>query len=377
MDLHIDHPFTTQRKVQDQLATLADFSTVPFTLAPELEAHEPPEARGLARDEVRLMVSHRSDAGIRHARFSDLPDFLQPGDTLVLNSSATLPAAILGRRPNGEPVEVHFSTRQDALHWIVELLQPVAEGGATLFNAQAGEWLLLSGGAVLTLLAPYRASLGPAASAQRTRLWTARVHTSLPVEKLLERYGFPIRYPYVTQEWPMSYYQTVYAAEPGSAEMPSAGRPFSQPVIDRLREKGIEIASLVLHTGVSSPEEHEPPLVEPYRVPEETSQAVNRAHRARRRVIAVGTTVIRALETVTAPDGLTRAGAGWTDLLVTPLRGLRAVDGLLTGFHEPRSTHLLMIEALVRRDLIQQAYAEALQQRYLWHEFGDVHLILP
>ena len=209
------------------------------------------------------------------------------------------------------------------------------------------------------------------------RLWYADFHSHLPVERYLEHYGFPIRYKHVRGEWPLSDYQTVYADEPGSAEMPSAGRAFTRRILDRLEAKGVRVARLVLHTGVASLESHEPPHEEYYRVPEETARLVNQAHAEGRRVIAVGTTVIRALETAATPDGVVHAGEGWTGLLITPQRGLRAVDGLLTGFHDPRSTHLLMLAALVHPDDLRRAYAEALRERYLWHEFGDLHLILP
>ena len=186
-----------------------------------------------------------------------------------------------------------------------------------------------------------------------------------------------IRYKHIPIEWPLAYYQTVYANEPGSAEMPSAGRALSRLILDRLEAREVTIAPLVLHTGVASLEDHEFPPPEYYRVPSETALAVNRAHENGNRVVAVGTTVIRALETVTRQDRVTQAGEGWTEVLITPQRGIYAVDGLLTGFHEPRSTHLLMIEALVSRDHIRQTYAQAVQGRYLWHEFGDLHLILP
>jgi S-adenosylmethionine:tRNA ribosyltransferase-isomerase len=159
--------------------------------------------------------------------------------------------------------------------------------------------------------------------------------------------------------------------------MPSAGRAFTPELITRLVARGVQIAPLLLHTGVASLEDHEPPYEEFYRVPLETARLVNGARAAGRQVIAVGTTVVRALETVTDAEGVTHPGEGWTRLVVTPERGLRAVNGLLTGFHEPRATHLAMLEALAGRRHLEIAYAEALRERYLWHEFGDLHLILP
>jgi S-adenosylmethionine:tRNA ribosyltransferase-isomerase len=193
----------------------------------------------------------------------------------------------------------------------------------------------------------------------------------------LTQHGKPIRYAYVPVDWPISMYQTVYATELGSAEMPSAGRAFTPEIITRLVAGGVTVAPLVLHTGVASLEDHEPPYEEFYRVPLETARAVNQARLDRRRVIAVGTTCVRALETITDASGITHPGEGWTKLIVTPQRGVRAVDGILTGWHEPKATHLAMLEAIAGRAHLELAYRAALEHRYLWHEFGDLHLILP
>jgi S-adenosylmethionine:tRNA ribosyltransferase-isomerase len=163
----------------------------------------------------------------------------------------------------------------------------------------------------------------------------------------------------------------------GSAEMPSAGRAFTPELITRLVARGVQVAPLLLHTGVASLEEHEPPYEEFYRVPLETARRVNAARAAGKRVVAVGTTVVRALESVTDEEGGTHPGEGWTPLVVTPERGIRAVHGMLTGLHEPRASHLAMLEALAGRRHLEVAYAEALTAQYLWHEFGDLHLILP
>lgn len=343
-----------------------------FVLPPELEAGEPPEARGLARDAVRLMVSHYADDRVRHTRFRSLPEVLAPGDLLVINTSATLNAALAARRPDGSPAELHLSTRLPAGLWVVELRLP--EGGATrpLYHAAAGETLSLPGGASATLLAPHSGADGA-----RVRLWVASLRTPGPPLAYLEQHGFPIRYSYVRQRWPLSSYQTVYATEPGSAEMPSAGRAFTPELITRLVAGGVQIAPLLLHTGVASLEDHEPPYEEFFRVPLETARLVNAARAAGRRVIAVGTTAVRALESVADRDGLCHPSEGWTSLVITPERGLRAVGGLLTGLHEPRATHLAMLEALCGRRHLQVCYSEALRRRYLWHEFGDLHLILP
>jgi S-adenosylmethionine:tRNA ribosyltransferase-isomerase len=345
-------------------------SVLSFELAPALEASEPPEARGLARDEVRLMVANRSRADIVHARFRELASHLEPGDLLVINTSATLPAALAATSGAGTSIEVRFATRAPRPAttdlFVVELRS--AGGAAPLIAGRAGETILLAGGARLELVAPY---------AGGDRLWLARVHSTEHLHRYLTRHGHPIRYGYVPKRWPLSTYQNAYAAVPGSAEMPSAGRPFTPELITRLVARGILFAPLVLHTGVSSPERHEPPYPEQYEVPAVTARLVNAVRDWGGRIIAVGTTVVRALETVAAPDGTVRPDTGWTNLVVSADRGLRAVDGLLTGWHEPLASHLAILEALSGETFIKRCYTSAVERGYLWHEFGDSHLILP
>ena len=324
-----------------------------FELPPELEAHEPPEARGLARDQVRLMVSHLEDDSIEHHAFRDLPDILQPGDLLVANDSATLPAAITARRANGDTVTVHLSTHMSSGLWVVEPRR---------IHAREGEVLTIGNGASVKLLRPY---------ADSRRLWVAAF--SHDARDLMAQYGRPIAYPYVKGQWPLDMYQTVYAGPPGSAEMPSAGRAFTPDVLERLAHRGIEFLTLTLHTGVASLETHEPPYAEEYWIPELTAARVRAAKSEGRRIIAVGTTVVRALESAyEAPS----ASHAWTELIITPERGVRVVDSLLTGFHEPKASHLAMLETIAGRHHLEVAYAEALREGYLWHEFGDLHLIL-
>jgi S-adenosylmethionine:tRNA ribosyltransferase-isomerase len=242
-------------------------------------------------------------------------------------------------------------------------------GGERFAGGRAGERLTLPGGARATLLVPYL----PGA-----RLWLAELDTGwMPLPDYLHRHGAPIRYGYVHREWPLADYQTVFATHPGSAEMPSAGRPFTPQLVHALLARGIAIARVTLHTGVSSQEAGEPPYPERFAVSRAAARAINAARARGGRVVAVGTTVVRALETVARPDGRVARGAGWTRHLVTPQGGVRAVDGLLTGWHEPEATHLLMLEAVGGRALVEDSYAAALQRGYLWHEFGDVHLLLP
>jgi S-adenosylmethionine:tRNA ribosyltransferase-isomerase len=356
-----------------------------------LEAAEPPEARGLRRDEVRLLVSDIDKDSIEHARFLDLPRWLAAGDLLVVNTSGTLKAAVDARSETGAPYELHFSTQLPGGFWTIEVRQPGPAASLPYPLASAGTTFLLPAGGRATLLAPY-----PLVGAidSPSRLWMAALQLPSPVLKYLDDNGFPIRYSYVTRAWPASMYQTVFATEPGSAEMPSAGRPFTPELVTRLVAHGIQIAPLVLHTGVASLENHEPPYEEFYRVPRETAERVNAARRLGRRVIAVGTTVVRALETVTDDGGGTFPGEGWTNLVITPERPVRSVTGLITGLHEPKATHLMMLEQVVataarNRSLnaqisasfcgpchLERAYGEARQAGYLWHEFGDSHLIL-
>jgi len=331
-----------------------------FTLPASLEAHDPPEARGLPRDGVRMLVSRRASGEISEHGFADLPGLLFPGDLLVVNTSATLPAHV---RISAEQA-VHFSGPRPDGSWLTELR--LVRGKTTVPNDRGypGQRLSLPGGVVLTLEGRATA-----------RLWRARL--SVAVVPYLLRYGKPIRYSYVPREWPLSYYQTVFARDPGSAEMPSASRPFSPSVVTRLVAAGVLIAPLTLHCGVSSLEGDEEPYPEPYDVPPATADLVNHVRARGGRIIAGGTTVVRALETVAAPDGRVRAGAGWTSHVVTPETGVRAVDGLLTGLHEPRSSHLLMLAAFAGPDLLSRCYQAAIESGYLWHEFGDVHLLLP
>jgi S-adenosylmethionine:tRNA ribosyltransferase-isomerase len=359
-------------RVASALAAEARRAGLDFEVPPELEAAEPAEARGLPRDEVRLMVSHFANDDIVHTRFRNLPEFLAAGDVLVINTSGTLKAALAARRADGTDLELHVSTRLPGGLWVIELRQFVQDGTEAFYSATGGETIELPAGATALLQAPYaRLSEG------RVRLWLAKM--SLPETALayLDHHGFPIRYNYVSTPWPANYYQTVYATETGSAEMPSAGRAFTPELLTRLVARGITVAPLVLHTGVTSPEDYEPPYEEYYRVPAATARLVNSARQARQRIVAVGTTVVRALESVADDQGTVHAGEGWTDLVITPSRSLRTVSGLLTGLHEPRTSHLSVLAAVAGYEYLRPAYAEALREHYLWHEFGDLHLILP
>lgn len=340
----------------------------------QLMARIPAEQRGpgLGRDAVRLLVSQGGEQVSLHA-FRELPGLLRAGDVLVVNTSVTLAAAV-DARLGGEDLVVHFSTRGDDGRWAVELRAP--DGGGTTrprAGGPAGAVLELPGGRRLTLEEPLAAGAD--------RLWRARPSPAPGgVPALLRAYGRPIRYAYTERDQPVSAYQTVFAVPAadgsGSAEMPSAGRPFTAELVARLVSRGVQFAPLVLHTGVASQEAHEPPYPERYEVSATTAGLVNAARAAGGRVIAVGTTAVRALESAADARGRVRPAAGWTDLVVTPERGVRVVDGLLTGLHEPEASHLLMLEAVAGRAAVRLGYAEALARLCLWHEFGDVHLLL-
>lgn len=359
-----------------------------FELPVSLEAGEPPEARGLARDKVRLMVSHYTDDTISHHDcFCEFDSYLKVGDVLVINTSGTMPAALAAERGDDTRLELHLSTRlpetavlPEAVNtagaelWVVEL-RLLQDGETTPFlTAVAGETITLPEGGTARLLAPYSRM---AEESDGVRLWVTELTLPDYFDSYINRHGYPIRYSYVRDAWPLSYYQTVYANEMGSAEMPSAGRAFTSRLVTRLVARGVQIAPVLLHTGVASLETHEAPYAEFYRVSPETAGLINAARREGRRIIAVGTTAVRAVETVTDRAGVTHGGEGWTELVITPERGIWGVDGLLTGFHEPEATHLAMLEALTGRQHLAITYREALRQKYLWHEFGDLHLILP
>jgi S-adenosylmethionine:tRNA ribosyltransferase-isomerase len=379
------------KTITEALETIDTFPDYPearsplrFELPPELEAGEPPEARGLRRDEVRLMVSYLDEDRVVHSKFGDLPEFLRAGDILVVNTSGTMNAALPAERSDGTPLTAHLSTHLPADLWVIELRS--SSGYEPVLDGKPGEVLSLPAGASMVLHTPYLSERRRAGKSNR--LWISTLNLPVNLNDYLDRNGSPIRYGYVRESWPASYYQTVYATEVGSAEMPSAGRAFTPELITRLVANGVSVVPLILRTGVASLEDDEPPYEEFYRVPPETAAAINAARAAGRRVIAVGTTVVRALETVTDREGSTHPGEGWTDLFITPERGIRSVDAMLTGLHEPRSTHLSMLEALVGSvseyplstsgaEHLEVAYTEALKRGYLWHEFGDLHLILP
>jgi S-adenosylmethionine:tRNA ribosyltransferase-isomerase len=369
--------------------------TLDFVLPPELEARRPPEARGVARDQVRLLVSHKRCGWIEHTRFDRISDYLDAGDALIVNDSKTLPAGLPAIRSDGTSLALHLSTpvpggrrsgyealtTQAPLRWVAEP-RPAAARGDVLNGSYRGRsntaiwWPRTSRGSFRLLLpAGGRATLETAFRGSR-RLWEVILDLPEPLAPYLARHGRPITYPYVDGTWPIEAYQTAYATVPGSAEMPSAGRAFTLDTLATLLARGVSIGRVTLHTGVASMERDERPYPEWFRVSEQTARLVNETRARDGRVIAVGTTVVRALESAVGNDGQAHGTSGWTEVVISAERGIRLVDGLLTGFHEPRASHLDMLAAIAGRSHVASAYQAALAGQYLWHEFGDLHLIL-
>ena len=336
-------------------------TVVDFALPPELEASAPPRRR----DDARLLVVHADRS--EHAQFADLARYLEPGDLLVVNTSRTLAAAVDGRRGD-TLVAVHFSAELDDGSWVVEV-RPAAAAGGPVPDLRTGEVIELDDGIALTIGRPHP-------DGQR-RLWRAELAVDGGVLRFLARHGRPIRYAYVPVPYPLEAYQTIFADEPGSAEMPSAGRPFTPQLVIDLVVRGVAIAPITLHTGVSSQEPGEPPQPERFRVPAATARLANHVSDDGGRVVAVGTTVTRALETAADGRGRVYPRSGWTDLVLGASRRARVVTGLVTGWHAPGASHLELLRAVADDDLVERAYADALRARYRWHEFGDSALLLP
>ena len=350
--------------------TLAAPARGRFQLPDGMSAAEPPEARGLHRDEVRLLVVDGA-GDIRHDTFRRLSRHLHPGDALVVNTSATLPAAVDATLADGTAVVVHVSGPAADGDEVVELR---TIDGTRFAGGTAGDTLALPGGASATLLARHPQP-GRRAS---DRLWVARLATGTrSVAAYLRAYGRPITYGYLRGSWPLRTYQTIFARVPGSAEMPSAARPFSRRLLVDLVTRGISIVPITLHTGVSSLEAEELPLAERYEVSAASAAAINAARRHGGRVVAVGTTAARAVESAATPEGRVVASRGWTDLVLGPQRPAFAIDGLITGWHEPQASHLLLLDAVAGERLVDRAYEAAVAARYRWHEFGDSCLFLP
>jgi S-adenosylmethionine:tRNA ribosyltransferase-isomerase len=335
-----------------------------ITAPRELRASLPAELRGLRRDGARLCVVERDSGRITHTSVAHLGDHLRPRDLLVVNSSRTLPAALTVSRHDGEQIQL----RPGALRgreW--DALAVDTHAPHHNVSLHRGEILRARDGLRFEVVAE---------RSDAPLLWRMTIDGGDPIETLL-REGTPIRYSYVPEPVALEHYQTVYAGSPGSVETPSAGRHLTWELLGALRDAGVGITDVVLHCGLSSFQDDAADLTKPlieeqFEVRPDTAALVNVASR----VIAVGTSVIRTLETAADEGGDVRPMQGWTRLVITPRTRLRVVDALLTGLHEPPATHLDMLGALLDPNLLEQAYAEVRDRRYLWHEFGDAMLIV-
>jgi S-adenosylmethionine:tRNA ribosyltransferase-isomerase len=354
------------------MSILHDRPTTLFRSPTDLTADAPPEARGESRDSVRLLVATHD--GIRHTTFRHLDRFLSAGDVLVINTSATVPGQLDATR-GAEPVVLHIANRLADGTRVVEL-RTAPDARDPILNGSPEERLVLTGGGALTLLDPYPHD-GSSPGGRGNRLWRARVEIEEPLADYLRRVGRPISYGYLRERFRIEHYQTVFALHPGSAEMPSAGRPFTPELVTRLVAAGVVFAPITLHTSVSSQEAGEGPLAEWFTVSTQSAALINAAKSAGHRVIAVGTTATRAVESVADPDGFVRSGTGWTEIVISSLRPIRTIDGLITGWHDPEASHLLLVEGVAGPELTQRGYDAAVDHRYRWHEFGDSGLFLP
>ena len=341
-----------------------------FSLPANLACPLPTEERGLRRDEVRLMISNYNGERISHHRFDELDQLLDSGDVLVVNTSATIPAALPLILPDGKAGRLHLSTQLDEAQWLVEIRSIQQKNTQRWKGGTPGQNLRLPGGASLQLQSPFYQK------EHQLHLWKAAISTPVPIFDYLKKYAAPVKYQNIDQSYPLAYYQTYFGQYPGSTEMPSAARGFTAELVTRLLQKGVQIVPILLHTGVSSLEWNEEPYPEYLEISPLSSQRINIAKQKGRRIIAVGTTAVRALESAADAQGQVKAFRGLTDLYIQANYDMKVANGLLTGFHEPEASHLHMLQALASKRHLRLAYLSALQEQYYWHEFGDLHLIL-
>ncbi|OCA90604.1 S-adenosylmethionine tRNA ribosyltransferase [Bacillus sp. FJAT-27225] len=328
-----------------------------FHLPESLNASAPPERRGIRRDHVRMMVLSKETGHTEHDHFYNLANYLNKGDVLVLNSSRTIPAILRGRSEDGKEVEVRLARRVDSDRW----------------DALVSKGLVLTGERIV-----FSNNLSAIVEIPDMPLSTLHFSKS-GIDLFDEIYslGEPVRYEYIQNPWDLDYYQTVFASQPGSVEMPSAGRAFSWELLFKLQKKGVKIVYIQLHTGLSyflddRFDHHPSSNKEEYVIPDQAWVEISAAKLAGNKVIAVGTTVVRALETAIETSCL----SCWTNLFIHPGYQLKVADGIITGLHEPEASHLAMLSAFIKKEFLCSAYLEAVEKKYLWHEFGDMNLIL-
>ncbi|MDQ0415537.1 S-adenosylmethionine:tRNA ribosyltransferase-isomerase [Mesobacillus stamsii] len=333
-----------------------------FYLPENLNANLPPEKRGLKRDQVRLMTLSRKTGEIQHDRFDHLPYFLQPGDLIILNNSRTIPASLQG----------------DCIREGVQILPRVEIRLARRIFDDTWDALIIANSVRMGDVLHFSEKLTATVIAEidTSPLKTIKFNKGgSELLNLIYILGAPIRYEYIEQPWDLNYYQNVFATHPGSVEMPSAGRAFSWELLFDLKKKGIQVDFIQLHTGLSYLlEDHVDPKENPeeYHIRQHTMEQILKAHSSGKKVIAVGTTVVRALESAARNEEL----SGATNLYIDQDSSLKIVDGIITGFHEPRASHLDMLTAFLPKHHLFHAYQQAIHEGYLWHEFGDMNLII-
>lgn len=345
-------------------------SLIQFELPHHLACPEPTERRNMERDEIRLLVT-KKQGQTEHTIFKDLPRFLNTGDVLVVNTSATIPAALPVSLPGGAGGRLHISTRLNNRNWLIEIREISGNRTVRWKGGEEGMAFQLRSGAVVTLEQRFYDA------GELLHLWMAHFTINQPMQTYLSANALPVQYDNLSQQYPLSYYQTFFSFHPGSAEMPSAGRGFTTGLTDRLLKKGIVLAPIVLHTGVSSLEEKEMPYPEHMEIDPVTASIINSAKSNGKRIIAVGTTAIRAIETAVNEQEKVVPYRGQTKLFIDKDHTLKVANGLLTGFHEPHASHLNILQAVAGFEHINSAYKAALKAGYYWHQFGDLHLILP
>ncbi|WP_367392543.1 S-adenosylmethionine:tRNA ribosyltransferase-isomerase [Lewinella sp. LCG006] len=345
-------------------------SDIHFELPQQLACPLPTEERGIARDEMRLLVSNHDGDDIQHRQFKNLTDYLEKGDVLVVNNSATLAAALPIHLESGQAARLHLSTQLDDIYWLAEIRAVHGNQSKRWRDGVAGQSFQLQAEGQTTLIAPFYQNT------RQLHLWKISLNLPLPWQEYLHQYGAPIKYQNLDKQYPLDYYQTFFSSVPGSAEMPSAARGFTSGMVKELLQKGIQIVPITLHTGVSSLETGEMPYPEKVIISPLNAARINLAKARDNRIIAVGTTAVRAIETATNAKGKVAPFDGQSELYIQPGYQMKIIDGLLTGFHEPDASHLYMLQALASNQHLRKAYKAAIQQGYFWHEFGDLHLIL-
>ncbi len=345
-------------------------NTIQFELPVSLECTQPTEFRNIERDEVRLLVTTDSDY-TRHTTFRNVDQYLQKGDVLVVNTSATRASALPVVLPGNRLGMAHFSTRVNDSEWLIEIREIEREKTVRWKEGKREMKFHLPDGADITLKRKFYKER------KLLHLWVAEFTSPQEQESYLAEHAQPIKYDHLNEHYPLDFYQTVFSLHPGSSEMPSAGRGFTKDLVERLLEKGVVIAPMLLHTGVSSLEENESPYAEYMEVDQASATLINNAKKKGRKIIAVGTTGIRAIESAVNERGEVIPYTGVTNLFIDNDYKMKVINGLLTGFHEPRASHLQMLQSLAGFDHIERAYKSALDNNYFWHQFGDLHLILP